>query len=58
MATAGRRLWMMVVRLAGSDDTKRARVRFETYFPFFFFLMMVVRVDGSSDTAMWRVERR
>lgn len=58
MATAGRRLWMMVVRLDGSDDTKRARVRLETYFPFFFFLMMVVRVDGSSDTAIWRVERR
>ena len=51
-------MWMMVVRLAGSDDTTRARVRFATYFPFFFFLMMVVRVDGSSDTAMWRVERR
>ena len=45
-------MWMMVVRLAGSDDTTRARVRFATYFPFFFFLMMVVRVDGSSDTAM------
>ena len=59
MATAGRRLWTMVVRLDGSDDTKRAPLRFDTNFPFFFFLITVVLLDGSSvETAIWREERR
>ena len=47
--TPGRRCRRItVVLLSGSLVTTRARLRFVTYLPFFFFLMIVVRLDGSS----------
>ena len=43
-------MWMIVVRLDGSDATNRWRLRLLTYLFLNFFFLMIVVCDGSSAT--------
>src|SRR5262249_22391981 len=54
-STPGCRFFLMITdRLAGSDDTKRARF-FDTNFGFLNFFLMTVRLDGSATPTVWRL---